>query len=67
MKYWKNGAGDCGTVDIDGYVPGSVEISKAEYDQYVADQPVVQEVAAVVEFECVDTGKRYRMRRIIEG
>lgn len=36
MKYWKKSNGECGTVDDGGYVPDSIEISKAEYDESTA-------------------------------
>ena len=35
MKYWKKSNGDCGTVGDAGLVPDSVEITKAEYDEWV--------------------------------
>lgn len=35
MKYFKKFNGDCGTMDNDGLVPDSIEITKVEYDAYV--------------------------------
>lgn len=65
MKYWKKVNGECGTMDNDGYVPGSVEITVIEYSEYVAAQPVIIPEAEIIEYEDVDTEKRYRFRRIV--
>lgn len=43
IKYWKKSNGDCGTVDDTGYVPDSVGITKAEYDEWVASIIVLPE------------------------
>lgn len=45
MKYWKGNTGSkkegqFGTMDDIGTVPDSVECTKAEYDTYIALQPV---------------------------
>ncbi len=43
MKYWKGTGqknGQCGTMNDDGYVPDSIECGKAEYDTWVASQPI---------------------------
>jgi hypothetical protein len=43
-KYWRgNGSkiGMCGSMDDDGFVPDSDEISKEEYQAWVNAQPVV--------------------------
>lgn len=66
-RYWRKSDGQCGTMDDDGYVPDSVEIEKQEYDQYVADQPVIVPVEQIIEYEDIDTEKRYRFRRIVEA
>lgn len=39
MRYWINQLGECGTMDDDGFVPGSADISKEAYDEYVASLP----------------------------
>lgn len=39
MKYWKNSKGEFGTMDDDGYDPGSVECTKLEYDVYISSIP----------------------------
>lgn len=64
MKYWQKGNGECGTMDDNGSVPGSVEVSKEVYDEYVANMPVIIPIDIVYEFEDVDTGKLYNMRKI---
>lgn len=64
MKYWKKSNNDCGAMDDDGFVPDSVEITKAEYDLYVASLPIVEHVDEIVEYEDMNTGKKYRMRKI---
>lgn len=64
MKYWKKSNGECGTMDDDGFVPDSVEVSKTEYDNFVASQPIIESVEEIVEFEDLDSGKKYRMKRI---
>ncbi len=52
-------------MDDNGFVPGSVEITESEYDQYVAAQPVIIPVEEIIEYEDIDTEKRYRFRRIV--
>ncbi|MCK5216610.1 MAG: hypothetical protein KAJ93_02415 [Methanosarcinales archaeon] len=64
MKYFKKDNGDCGTMDDDGYVPGSTEITKSEYDDYVSNLPAVSIEEPIVEYEDVDTGKILKLRKI---
>jgi hypothetical protein len=40
MKYWKRGSNEYGTMNDDGYVPGSTICTKTEYDTWIAAQPV---------------------------
>ena len=35
MKFWKR-SGEYGTMDDDGFVPNSIEITKIEYDEFMA-------------------------------
>lgn len=63
MKYWKRG-GACGTMDNNGYVPNSTEITKEAYDNYVSNVPVVSIEEPVVEYEDVDTGNIIKLRKI---
>lgn len=64
MKFWKKSNGDCGTMDDMGFVPDSVEITKAKYDIFVSSQPIIEQVDEIVEYEDMNTGKKYRMKRI---
>ena len=46
MKYWKgkpetNKEGEYGTMDNNGFVPDSFEVTKEEYDEYVSSKPVL--------------------------
>lgn len=46
MKYWKKSNGDCGTVDDEGTVPDSVEISKDQYDEYILYMATIKPASA---------------------
>ena len=43
MKFWKKSSGDCGTMDDDGFVPDSVEITKDEYEEWLANIVILPE------------------------
>lgn len=64
MKYWKKNNGDCGTRDGKDIVPDSVDITKGEYDAFVATIPESEPIDDFVEYENVDTGEILRLRRI---
>lgn len=71
IKYWQgiNGTvkeGQCGTMSGNGLVPDSIEITKAEYDQHVADLPVIIPVYEIIKYKDVDTGKIYRLQKVHE-
>jgi hypothetical protein len=40
IRYWKKTNGDCGTMDNNGHVPDSVEISETEYNSWVEKIPI---------------------------
>lgn len=64
MKYWKKLNEDCGTMDDNGFVPDSVEITKLEYDNFVASLSVVEYVEEIVEYEDIETGKIMKLRKV---
>ena len=46
MKWWKgldgtSKEGQCGTMEEDGFVPDSTEATKAEYQDYIKNIPIV--------------------------
>lgn len=69
MKYWKGIIGTpkqdmCGTMGDNGCVPDSVEIGEVIYDEFVAAQPIIEPVNENVEFEDIESGKKYIMRKV---
>ena len=65
MKYWKKSNGDCGTMDDTGYVPGSVQVPKSEYDTFVARIPDPLPINKIIELEDVETGERRRFVMLV--
>ena len=63
MKYWKKSNGDCGTMDNNGFVPNSINITKDEYDVWVESQPVIEPIEEILEFEDINTGKIYKLKK----
>ena len=64
MKYWKNKKGECGTMNDNGSVPESIEITKEEYNTYVSNIPIQAIVVPIIEYENVDTGEKIRLKKI---
>jgi len=65
MKFWKNNKGDCGTMDDNAIFPiGFVKATKVEYDHYVKSLHISEPKITVYEFEDIDTGKKYNVRRV---
>lgn len=59
MKYWKGNVGtgkegQCGTMEDSGVVPDSIEITKVEYDAWIASLPVVESLRDKVKKAIVD-------------
>lgn len=64
MKYWKKSNGDCGTRGKNDVVPDSIDITKVEYDSFVAKIPKEKPIDDFVKYENVDTGEILKLRRI---
>jgi len=61
MKYWKGKSGTlkdgyCGTMNDNGFVPDSVEISEQEYLDWVGSQSVPEAVDYKTEYGKLVTG-----------
>lgn len=58
MKYWRKLNGDCGTMDDDGYVPDSIQITKHGYDEHIALIPVVKksksDIQKIIEYAKIE-------------
>ena len=50
MKFWKKSNGVCGTMNDNGHVPDSVDITEQEYLDWVASQPVPKIIKQKAEF-----------------
>lgn len=41
MKYWKNSKNEYGTMNDDGFVPDSIEVSKTEYESHTLKPSII--------------------------